>query len=58
LEHGGRADRFLYQEDGPLPVDEAAIRALGVEPVPARMAGADGLVHDPVELARALTALL
>ena len=29
LEHGGRVDRFLYQEDGILAADEAAIRELG-----------------------------
>lgn len=58
LEHGARADRFLYQRDGALRADEAAIRAVGVEPVPAEVARADGLVHDPVELARALAALL
>jgi uncharacterized cofD-like protein len=58
LEHGARTDRFLYQVDGVLAADEPAIRALGVEPVAAELAGPDGLVHDPAELARALTALL
>jgi uncharacterized cofD-like protein len=58
LEHGARADRFLYQAGGVLAADEPAIRALGVEPVGAQLAGPDGLVHDPAELARALTALL
>jgi uncharacterized cofD-like protein len=58
LEHGARTDVFLYQRDGALAADEAAIRALGVEPVPAEVAREDGLVHDPVELARALRALL
>jgi uncharacterized cofD-like protein len=58
LEHGARVDRFLYQAGGALAADEEAIRALGVEPVAAQVAGPDGLVHDPVELARALTALL
>ena len=58
LEHGARIDRFLYQAGGALAADEAAIRDLGVEPVPAEVARSDGLVHDPVELARALQALL
>jgi uncharacterized cofD-like protein len=58
LEHGGRADGFLYQRDGVLAADDAAIRDLGVEPVPGQVARPDGLAHDPVELAKALQALL
>jgi uncharacterized cofD-like protein len=58
LEHGGRADSFLYQTGGVLGADDAAIRDLGVEPVPGRVARDDGLAHDPVELAKALQALL
>ncbi len=58
LEHGARVDRFLYQHDGILAADDETIRALGVEPVPAAVAGPDGSAHDPVELAEALHALL
>jgi uncharacterized cofD-like protein len=58
LEHGGRVDRFLYQGDGILAADDAAIRALGVDPVPAAVARPDGAAHDPVKLAEALQALL
>ena len=58
LDHGGRVDRFLYQQDGVLAADELEIRRFGVEPVPAQVARSDGVVHDPVELARALQALL
>jgi uncharacterized cofD-like protein len=58
VEHGARTDCFLYQTDGVLAADESAIRALGVEPIPARVARSDGLAHDPVELAGALQALL
>lgn len=58
LEHGGRVDRFLYQRDGVLAADDAEIRALGVEPVPATVARPDGLAHDPLQLAEALQALL
>ncbi len=58
LEHGARTDRFLYQRGGALAADDEAIRALHVEPVPAQVARADGVAHDPVELARALQALL
>jgi uncharacterized cofD-like protein len=58
LEHGGRVDRFLFQAEGILAADEGAIRALGVEPVPAEVARPDGLAHDPLKLAEALQALL
>ena len=58
LEHGGRVDRFLYQEDGILAADDAVIRARGVEPVAAAVARPDGLAHDPLKLAEALQALL
>lgn len=58
LEHGGRVDRFLYEGDGILAVDEPAIRGLGVEPVVAAIARPDGLAHDPLKLAEALQALL
>ena len=58
LAHGARVDRFLYQRDGVLAVDPVRIRSLGVEPVPADVARADGLAHDPERLAKALRALL
>ena len=40
------------------PVDAGRVRALGVEPVGAAVARADGLAHDPEQLAKALCALL
>lgn len=57
-EHGGRVDVFLYDPDHGLPVDEAAVRRLGVEPAPAPIARTDGGGHDPAQLAKALAALL
>jgi uncharacterized cofD-like protein len=57
-EHGARVDVFLYQQDGVLVADDDVIRSGGVEPVPAAVARADGLVHDPGKLATALQALL
>jgi uncharacterized cofD-like protein len=58
LEHGGRVDTFLHATDGALKVDEADVRELGVEAVGAPIARADGLVHDPEQLAKRLSALL
>jgi len=63
LEHGGRVDRFVYQaptsgRSGSLVADDELIRSWGVEPVAVDVAGANGLVHDPAKLARALRALL
>ncbi len=58
LAHGARVDRFLYDLGGGLPVDAGRVRALGVEPVGAAVARADGLAHDPGQLAKALCALL
>jgi uncharacterized cofD-like protein len=58
LDHGARVDTFVYQLAGVFPVDEEGIRGLGVEPVGAEVAGANGLVHDPGRLATALSALL
>jgi uncharacterized cofD-like protein len=57
-DHGGRVDVFLYERDGRLLADEDRIRDWGVEPVPSRVARADGLAHDPGQLAKALGALL
>ena len=58
LDHGARVDAFLYQEGGELSADEPAIRALGIVPVPADLAGPSGLVHDPIRLAKSLEVLL
>jgi uncharacterized cofD-like protein len=58
LDHGARVDAFLYQLGGDLVADEGAIRALGVEPVAADVAGPNGHVHDPAALAKALEGLL
>jgi hypothetical protein len=58
VDHGARVDTFLYQEGGKLEADEPAIRALGIVPVPADVAAANGLVHDPARLAKALQTLV
>ena len=58
LAHGARVDVFLFQADGELRADPERIRAFGVEPVAASVARADGLAHDPRQLAKALHALL
>lgn len=58
LEHGGRVDVFLYQEGGQLGAYRGVTGSLGIEAVAADVARADGLVHDPVRLARALAALV
>jgi uncharacterized cofD-like protein len=58
LDHGARVDAFLYQFGGDLAADEVAIRALGVEPVAADVAGPGGHTHDPAALAKALESLL
>ena len=58
LDHGARVDAFLYAEDGSLAVAPDAVRAMGVEPVAARLARPHGLAHDPRQLAKALRALL
>jgi 2-phospho-L-lactate transferase/gluconeogenesis factor (CofD/UPF0052 family) len=58
LDHGARVDAFLYHLGGELAADEIAIRALGVEPVAADVAGPGGHVHDPAALAKALEGLL
>jgi uncharacterized cofD-like protein len=58
LAHGARVDRFLFDLGGGLHVDAGRVRGLGVEPVGAAVARADGLAHDPGQLAKALCALL
>lgn len=57
-DHGGRVDVFLYDPQHGLPVSEEAVRALGVRPSPAPIAHPDGSGHDPLQLAKALSALL
>jgi uncharacterized cofD-like protein len=56
--HGGRVDVFLYDPDHGLPVDEARVRDLEAVPYPASIARPDSGGHDPVQLAKALSALL
>lgn len=58
LDHGARIDTFLHATDGALEVDEAAIRALGVDPVGTDLAGSDGAGHDAGRMADALRRLL
>jgi uncharacterized cofD-like protein len=57
-DHDARVDAFLYDPDRGLAVDPDAVSALGVQPVPAAIARPDGGGHDPVQLAKALSALL
>jgi len=56
--HGGRVDLFMYDPDNGLAVDDDAVRGLGAEPHPAPIARPDGRAHDPLQLAKALSALL
>jgi uncharacterized cofD-like protein len=58
LAHGARVDDFVYEAGGALRADPEHIRALGVAPVSAAVARADGLAHDPGQLAKVLRALL
>ena len=58
LDHGIRVDTLLHDPAGGLAVSETAVRELGVDPRAASIAAPDGRVHDPVELAAALAALL
>ena len=58
LDHGARVDSLLCAVDGALTFDEARARALGVEPRFAPLARPNGLVHDPEQLAKELSALL
>jgi len=67
-EHGGRVDTFLYDTAAGEPagetaaaalaVDPVAVERLGVQPVGAPIAEPGGPGHDPVQLAKALSALL
>jgi uncharacterized cofD-like protein len=56
--HGGRVDVFMYDRNAGLAVDDAAVRALGVQPVAAPIAVPGRSGHDPLQLAKALAALL
>jgi uncharacterized cofD-like protein len=58
LDHGARVDAFVYQRDGALVADDAAIRARNVLPVAANVTAGDRETHDPLRLAVTLTALL
>jgi uncharacterized cofD-like protein len=58
VDHGARVDSVLHAVDGALVFDEARARALGVEPFGAALARPNGLVHDPEQLAKELSALL
>jgi len=58
LDHGARVDVLLHDPHAGLAVSETAVRELGVEPVAADLAAADGLAHDPAKLAAALAALV
>jgi len=57
-DHGGRVDAFVFDPDHGLAVDPEAVAAIGVRPVPVPISQADGLCHDPLQLAKALSALL
>ena len=57
-DHGGRVDLFVYDPEHGLPVDAGATRKLGAQPGPAPITLPDGRGHDPLQLAKALSALL
>jgi uncharacterized cofD-like protein len=58
LDHGVRVDVLLHDPQHGLAVRETDVRELGVEPIGAAIAAADGRAHDPGRLATALAALL
>lgn len=58
LEHDGRVDRFVSPIGAVLAVDPEHVRALGVEPVIARVAEPGAAAHDPCGLAAVLQTLL
>jgi uncharacterized cofD-like protein len=58
LDHGGRVDVYLYDPSRGLAVDQAVVAKLGARAVGAPIADAERRVHDPVQLAQALSALL
>jgi hypothetical protein len=57
LEHEARVDVLLSAEDGLLPVDEAAVEALGVASVRTPLAVPGTMGHDPERLAEVLAGL-
>jgi uncharacterized cofD-like protein len=56
--HGGRVDVFMYDPEHGLAVDEAEVAALGARPLPVPISRPHGWGHDPLQLAKALSALL
>ena len=58
LSHDIRVDALVYDPQHGLPVDEVAVKEHDVLPVAASITAPDGLVHDPAQLANALSALL
>jgi uncharacterized cofD-like protein len=62
IDHGARVDVVVHHdgpaEEGWLGVDDEAVRALGVQPVAASVARADGLAHEPARLASVLARLV
>jgi hypothetical protein len=58
LDDGIRVDHFVVDEHSKLPVDRAAIEALGVALVTADLARPDAGAHVPAKLASVLAALL
>ncbi len=58
VDHGGRVDVFMYDRNAGLAVDDDAVRALGARPLAATIAVPGRSGHDPLQLAKALAALL
>jgi uncharacterized cofD-like protein len=58
LETGVRVDRVVVDPHSPLPLDPAALAALGVECISAEVARPDAAAHQPAKLASVLSALL
>ncbi len=58
LETGVRVDRVVVDPGSPLPLDPAALAALGVECISAEVARPDAAAHQPAKLASVLSALL
>ena len=56
--HGGRVDVFMYDPEKGLAVNAAEVTALGARPHPVPIARPHGWGHDPLQLAKALSALL
>jgi hypothetical protein len=58
LDHGARVDVLLYDASQGLAVDEAVVRARGVEPHAHDLADPMGAEHAPAQLASALASLM